>query len=87
MTSLNTQIAQAKNDVSKLENQIAEKDAQHIKALSNLKRQYEQEANKLKEQHKNVLKEIRESSYETGYNQGMNDGKDATEKQMNILMG
>ena len=48
MTSLNTQITQAKNDVSKLENQIAEKDAQHIKALSNLKRQYEQEANKLK---------------------------------------
>ena len=87
VTSLNTQIAQAKNDVSKLENQIAEKDAQHIKALSNLKRQYEQEANKLKEQHKNVLKEIRESSYETGYNQGMNDGKDATEKQMNILIG
>lgn len=87
VTSLNTQIAQAKNDVSKLENQIAEKDAQHIKALSNLKRQYEQEANKLKEQHKNDLKEIRESSHETGYNQGMNDGKDATEKQMNILIG
>ena len=87
VTSLNTQIAQAKNDVSKLENQIAEKDAQHIKALSNLKRQYEQEANKLKEQHKNDLKEIRVSSHETGYNQGMNDGKDATEKQMNILIG
>lgn len=87
MTSLNTQIAQAKNDVSKLENQIAEKDAQHIKALSNLKRQYEQEANKLKEQYKNDLKEIRVSSHETGYNQGMNDGKDATEKQMNILIG
>lgn len=87
VTSLNTQIAQTKNDVSKLENQIAEKDAQHIKALSNLKQQYEQEANKLKEQHKNDLKEIRESSYETGYNQGMNDGKDATEKQMNILIG
>ena len=87
MTSLNTQIAQAKNDVSKLENQITEKDAQHIKALSNLKRQYEQEANKLKEQYKNDLKEIRESSHETGYNQGMNDGKDATEKQMNILIG
>lgn len=87
VTNLNTQIAQAKNDVSKLENQIAEKDAQHIKALSNLKRQYEQEANKLKEQHKNNLKEIHESSYETGYNQGMNDGKDATEKQMNILIG
>lgn len=86
VTSLNTQIAQAKNDVSKLENQIAEKDAQHIKALSNLKRQYEQEANKLKEQHKNDLKEIRVSSHETGYNQGMNDGKDATEKQMNILI-
>ena len=85
--SLNTQIAQAKNDVSKLENQIAEKDAQHIKALSNLKRQYEQEANKLKEQYKNDLKEIRVSSHETGYNQGMNDGKDATEKQMNILIG
>ena len=87
VTSLNTQIAQAKNDVSKLENQIAEKDAQHIKALSNLKRQYEQEANKLKEQYKNDLKEIRVSSHETGYNQGMNDGKDATEKQMNILIG
>lgn len=87
VTSLNTQIAQAKNDVSKLENQITEKDAQHIKALSNLKRQYEQEANKLKEQYKNDLKEIRESSHETGYNQGMNDGKDATEKQMNILIG
>lgn len=87
VTSLNTQIAQAKNDVSKLENQIAEKDAQYIKALSNLKRQYEQEANKLKEQYKNALKEIRESSHETGYNQGMNDGKDATEKQMNILIG
>ncbi len=87
VTSLNTQIAQAKNDVSKLENQIAEKDAQHIKALSNLKRQYEQEANKLKEQYKNELKEIRVSSHETGYNQGMNDGKDATEKQMNILIG
>lgn len=87
VTSLNTQIAQAKNDVSKLENQIAEKDAQYIKALSNLKRQYEQEANKLKEQYKNDLKEIRESSHETGYNQGMNDGKDATEKQMNILIG
>lgn len=87
VTSLNTQIAQAKNDVSKLENQITEKDAQHIKALSNLKRQYEQEANKLKEQYKNNLKEIRESSHETGYNQGMNDGKDATEKQMNILIG
>ena len=87
VTSLNTQIAQAKNDVSKLENQIAEKDAQHIKALSNLKRQYEQEANKLKEQYKNGLKEIRVSSHETGYNQGMNDGKDATEKQMNILIG
>ena len=87
VTSLNIQIAQAKNDVSKLENQITEKDAQHIKALSNLKRQYEQEANKLKEQYKNDLKEIRESSYETGYNQGMNDGKDATEKQMNILIG
>lgn len=87
VTSLNTQIAQAKNDVSKLENQIAEKDAQHIKTLSNLKRQYEQEANKLKEQHKNDLKEIRVSSHETGYNQGMNDGKDATEKQMNILIG
>lgn len=87
VTSLNTQIAQAKNDVSKLENQITEKDAQHIKALSNLKRQYEQEANKLKEQYKNELKEIRESSHETGYNQGMNDGKDATEKQMNILIG
>lgn len=87
VTSLNTQIAQAKNDVSRLENQIAEKDAQHIKALSNLKRQYEQEANKLKEQHKNDLKEIRVSSHETGYNQGMNDGKDATEKQMNILIG
>lgn len=87
VTSLNTQIAQAKNDVSKLENQIAEKDAQHIKALSNLKRQYEQEANKLKEQYKNNLKEIRVSSHETGYNQGMNDGKDATEKQMNILIG
>lgn len=87
VTSLNTQIAQAKNDVSKLENQIAEKDAQHIKALSNLKQQYEQEANKLKEQHKNDLKEIRVSSHETGYNQGMNDGKDATEKQMNILIG
>lgn len=85
--SLNTQIAQAKNNVSKLENQIAEKDAQHIKALSNLKRQYEQEANKLKEQYKNDLKEIRVSSHETGYNQGMNDGKDATEKQMNILIG
>jgi plasmid recombination enzyme len=87
VTSLNTQIVQAKNDVSKLENQIAEKDAQHIKALSNLKRQYEQEANKLKEQYKNDLKEIRVSSHETGYNQGMNDGKDATEKQMNILIG
>ena len=87
VTSLNTQIAQAKNDVSKLENQIVEKDAQHIKALSNLKRQYEQEANKLKEQYKNELKEIRVSSHETGYNQGMNDGKDATEKQMNILIG
>lgn len=87
VTSLNIQIAQAKNDVSKLENQITEKDAQHIKALSNLKRQYEQEANKLKEQYKNDLKEIRESSHETGYNQGMNDGKDATEKQMNILIG
>ena len=87
VTSLNTQIAQAKNDVSKLENQIAEKDAQHIKALSNLKRQYEQEANKLKEQYKNELKEIRVSSHETGYNQGMNDGKNATEKQMNILIG
>lgn len=87
VTSLNTQIAQAKNDVSKLENQIAEKDAQHIKALSNLKRQYEQETNKLKEQYKNDLKEIRVSSHETGYNQGMNDGKDATEKQMNILIG
>lgn len=87
VTSLNTQIAQAKNDVSKLENQIAEKDAQHIKALSNLKRQYEQEANKLKEQYKNELKEIRVSSHETGYNQGMNDGKDATKKQMNILIG
>lgn len=87
VTSLNTQIAQAKNDVSKLENQIAEKDAQHIKALSNLKRQYEQEANKLKEQYKNELKKIRVSSHETGYNQGMNDGKDATEKQMNILIG
>lgn len=87
VTSLNTQIAQAKNDVSKLENQIAEKDAQHIKALSNLKRQYEQEANKLKEQYKNDLKEISVSSHETGYNQGMNDGKDATEKQMNILIG
>lgn len=87
VTSLNTQIAQAKNDVSKLENQIAEKDAQHIKALSNLKRQYEQESNKLKEQYKNELKEIRVSSHETGYNQGMNDGKDATEKQMNILIG
>lgn len=87
VTSLNTQIAQAKNNVSKLENQIAEKDAQHIKALSNLKRQYEQEANKLKEQYKNDLKEIRVSSHETGYNQGMNDGKDATEKQMNILIG
>lgn len=87
VTSLNTQIAQAKNDVSKLENQIAEKDAQHIKALSNLKRQYEQEANKLKEQYKNDLKEIRVSSHETGYNQGMNDGKEATEKQMNILIG
>lgn len=87
VTSLNTQIAQAKNDVSKLENQIAEKDAQHIKALSNLKRQYEQEANKLKEQYKNELKEIRVSSHETGYNQGMNDGKYATEKQMNILIG
>lgn len=87
VTSLNTQISQAKNDVSKLENQIAEKDAQHIKALSNLKRQYEQEANKLKEQYKNELKEIRVSSHETGYNQGMNDGKDATEKQMNILIG
>lgn len=87
VTSLNTQIAQAKNDVSKLENQITEKDAQHIKALSNLKRQYEQEANKLKEQYKNDLKEIRVSSHETGYNQGMNDGKDATEKQMNILIG
>lgn len=87
VTSLNTQIAQAKNDVSKLENQIAEKDAQHIKALSNLKQQYEQEANKLKEQYKNDLKEIRVSSHETGYNQGMNDGKDATEKQMNILIG
>ena len=87
VTSLNTQIAQAKNDVSKLENQIAEKDAQHIKALSNLKRQYEQEANKLKEQYKNDLKKIRVSSHETGYNQGMNDGKDATEKQMNILIG
>lgn len=87
VTSLNTQIAQAKNDVSKLENQIAEKNAQHIKALSNLKRQYEQEANKLKEQYKNDLKEIRVSSHETGYNQGMNDGKDATEKQMNILIG
>lgn len=87
VTSLNTQIAQAKNDVSKLENQIAKKDAQHIKALSNLKRQYEQEANKLKEQYKNDLKEIRVSSHETGYNQGMNDGKDATEKQMNILIG
>lgn len=87
VTSLNTQIAQAKNDVSKLENQIAEKDAQHIKALSNLKRQYEQEANKLKEQYKNELKEIRVSSHETGYNQGMNDGKGATEKQMNILIG
>lgn len=87
VTSLNTQIAQAKNDVSKLENQITEKDAQHIKELSNLKRQYEQEANKLKEQYKNNLKEIRESSHETGYNQGMNDGKDATEKQMNILIG
>lgn len=87
VTSLNTQIAQAKNDVSKLENQIAEKDAQHIKALSNLKRQYEQEANKLKEQYKNELKEIRVSSHETGYNQGMNDGKDSTEKQMNILIG
>lgn len=87
VTSLNTQIAQAKNDVSKLENQIAEKDTQHIKALSNLKRQYEQEANKLKEQYKNDLKEIRVSSHETGYNQGMNDGKDATEKQMNILIG
>lgn len=87
VTSLNTQIAQAKNDVSKLENQITEKDAQHIKALSNLKRQYEQEANKLKEQYKNDLKEIRESSHKTGYNQGMNDGKDATEKQMNILIG
>lgn len=87
VTSLNTQIAQAKNDVSKLENQIAEKDAQHIKALSNLKLQYEQEANKLKEQYKNELKEIRVSSHETGYNQGMNDGKDATEKQMNILIG
>lgn len=87
VTSLNTQIAQAKNDVSKLENQIAEKDAQYIKALSNLKRQYEQEANKLKEQYKNDLKEIRKSSHETGYNQGMNDGKDATEKQMNILIG
>jgi hypothetical protein len=87
VTSLNTQIAQAKNDVSKLENQIAEKDAQHIKALSDLKRQYEQEANKLKEQYKNELKEIRVSSHETGYNQGMNDGKDATEKQMNILIG
>lgn len=87
VTSLNTQIAQAKNDVSKLENQIAEKDAQHIKALSNLKRQYEEEANKLKEQYKNDLKEIRVSSHETGYNQGMNDGKDATEKQMNILIG
>ena len=87
VTSLNTQIAQAKNDVSKLENQIAEKDAQHIKALSNLKRQYEQEANKLTEQYKNELKEIRVSSHETGYNQGMNDGKDATEKQMNILIG
>ena len=87
VTSLNAQIAQAKNDVSKLENQIAEKDAQHIKALSNLKRQYEQEANKLKEQYKNDLKEIRVSSHETGYNQGMNDGKDATEKQMNILIG
>lgn len=87
VTSLNTQIAQAKNDVSKLENQIAEKDAQHIKALSNLKRQYKQEANKLKEQYKNDLKEIRVSSHETGYNQGMNDGKDATEKQMNILIG
>lgn len=87
VTGLNTQIAQAKNDVSKLENQITEKDAQHIKALSNLKRQYEQEANKLKEQYKNDLKEIRESSHETGYNQGMNDGKDATEKQMNILIG
>lgn len=87
VTSLNTQIAQAKNDVSKLENQIAEKDAKHIKALSNLKRQYEQEANKLKEQYKNDLKEIRVSSHETGYNQGMNDGKDATEKQMNILIG
>lgn len=87
VTSLNTQIAQAKNDVSKLENQIAEKDAQHIKALSNLKRQYEQEANKLKEQYKNDIKEIRVSSHETGYNQGMNDGKDATEKQMNILIG
>lgn len=87
VTSLNTQIAQAKNDVNKLENQITEKDAQHIKALSNLKRQYEQEANKLKEQYKNDLKEIRESSHETGYNQGMNDGKDATEKQMNILIG
>jgi hypothetical protein len=87
VTNLNTQIAQAKNDVSKLENQIAEKDAQHIKALSNLKRQYEQEANKLKEQYKNDLKEIRVSSHETGYNQGMNDGKDATEKQMNILIG
>lgn len=87
VTSLNTQIAQAKNDVSKLENQIAEKDAQHIKALSNLKRQYEQEANKLKEQYKNDLKEIRVSSHKTGYNQGMNDGKDATEKQMNILIG
>lgn len=87
VTSLNTQIAQAKNDVSKLENQITEKDAQHIKALFNLKRQYEQEANKLKEQYKNDLKEIRKSSHETGYNQGMNDGKDATEKQMNILIG
>ena len=87
VTSLNTQITQAKNDVSKLENQIAEKDAQHIKALSNLKRQYEQEANKLKEQYKNDLKEISVSSHETGYNQGMNDGKDATEKQMNILIG
>lgn len=87
VTSLNTQISQAKNDVSKLENQIAEKDAQHIKALSNLKRQYEQEANKLKEQYKNELKEIRVSSHETGYNQGINDGKDATEKQMNILIG
>lgn len=87
VTSLNTQIAQAKNDVSKLENQIAEKDAQHIKALSNLKRQYEQEANKLKEQYKNDLKEISVSSHETGYNQGMNDGKDATEKQVNILIG